>query len=583
MKKFFSLVLALVMALSLTTVAWGADMTEADIQNLLDAGGAVTLTGNATVTNGLVVAAGKTVVLDLAGNAVSMDTSAAPSALITNNGTLTIKDSVGGGKLSYKTSVWNSNQSTSTVVNADSGVLTVEGGLIENTTPAGGNQGATYAVDNYGVLTISGGTFTSNRIAVRQVDFNGGNANTVTIDGGTFTGGTAGLQVHLQNNSHSLTTVINGGTFNGTYAAYVQAVTDKVDSSNLDFEIAGGTYNGAVYLYNKNAGSDAYPLNVTVSGGTFNNEVYVYTKDSTSAAVAVPAISGGTFATDVSDYLAPGTVLDNGVVKSDISDAKTSYNNLYLKGTGKGDVITAYTVNLGYHAAVAPEYNTDGSLKTEGNVAYFVTDATAFPSKYVQVGTLAEADMVVYKDAEGKVVYMYLAAAEMVKYVGNGTAYADFGKACGQIPVTSPVYDKTATYYTWNGILYRAAKATETGDRGVMVAGKLVEVLTCGTVADLMNKHVALTTYVDGVATAIECKNCGMDAVKAPNYMSIPKNVQILSVGADYWYFPAAGGAVASTDKVVQSAETFDAGIAMYVGMSVMAAAGSAVVLKKKD
>ena len=33
----------------------------------------------------------------------------------------------------------------------------------------------------------------------------------------------------------------------------------------------------------------------------------------------------------------------------------------------------------------------------------------------------------------------------------------------------------------------------------------------------------------------------------------------------------------------VESAKTFDAGIAMYVGMSVMAAAGSAVVLKKKD
>ena len=35
-------------------------------------------------------------------------------------------------------------------------------------------------------------------------------------------------------------------------------------------------------------------------------------------------------------------------------------------------------------------------------------------------------------------------------------------------------------------------------------------------------------------------------------------------------------------DKV-ESPKTFDAGIAMYVGMSVMAAAGSAVVLKKKD
>ena len=48
----------------------------------------------------------------------------------------------------------------------------------------------------------------------------------------------------------------------------------------------------------------------------------------------------------------------------------------------------------------------------------------------------------------------------------------------------------------------------------------------------------------------------------------------------------AAGGSAAGSDAArdkVESAETFDAGIAMYVGMSVMAAAGSAVVLKKKD
>ena len=48
---------------------------------------------------------------------------------------------------------------------------------------------------------------------------------------------------------------------------------------------------------------------------------------------------------------------------------------------------------------------------------------------------------------------------------------------------------------------------------------------------------------------------------------------------------PSGGTVVTpSTDKTVTSADTFDAGIAMYVGMSVMAAAGSAVVIgKKKD
>ena len=48
------------------------------------------------------------------------------------------------------------------------------------------------------------------------------------------------------------------------------------------------------------------------------------------------------------------------------------------------------------------------------------------------------------------------------------------------------------------------------------------------------------------------------------------------------WYVIGTAAPVVDADKV-ESAQTFDAGIAMYVGMSVMAAAGSAVVLKKKD
>ncbi len=42
------------------------------------------------------------------------------------------------------------------------------------------------------------------------------------------------------------------------------------------------------------------------------------------------------------------------------------------------------------------------------------------------------------------------------------------------------------------------------------------------------------------------------------------------------------GGSTSTTDKPVKSADTFDAGIALYVGMSIVAAAGSAVVIGKK-
>ena len=69
--------------------------------------------------------------------------------------------------------------------------------------------------------------------------------------------------------------------------------------------------------------------------------------------------------------------------------------------------------------------------------------------------------------------------------------------------------------------------------------------------------------------------------VKFVNYdtNAAVKDYFIVLDGATDANTPAAPEA----SEKVESAETFDAGIAMYVGMSVMAAAGSAVVLKKKD
>ena len=63
--------------------------------------------------------------------------------------------------------------------------------------------------------------------------------------------------------------------------------------------------------------------------------------------------------------------------------------------------------------------------------------------------------------------------------------------------------------------------------------------------------------------------------LKAGSYVAAP--------GYGYVVLAATPAVDTDTTDKVESAETFDAGIAMYVGMSVMAAAGSAVVLKKKD
>ena len=90
-----------------------------------------------------------------------------------------------------------------------------------------------------------------------------------------------------------------------------------------------------------------------------------------------------------------------------------------------------------------------------------------------------------------------------------------------------------------------------------------------------------------GAITSVLCPDCKQTiAVYAKAGSFDGKEYKpAFTVGNVQYYFVAgevASAPVVDTEKV-ESAETFDAGIAMYVGMSVMAAAGSAVVLKKKD
>ena len=114
-----------------------------------------------------------------------------------------------------------------------------------------------------------------------------------------------------------------------------------------------------------------------------------------------------------------------------------------------------------------------------------------------------------------------------------------------------------------------------------------------------MDTVIVKDTDVKGVKVpvTVDCENCEK-TFKVVNALAFDNTwVEFVDyqnfdakVAKDYAgkYFvvletvPAASTPAVDGDKV-ESAETFDAGIAMYVGMSVMAAAGSAVVLKKKD
>ena len=144
----------------------------------------VDTTVNASIVNT------KNVTLDLNGKVVTRVQSAtvtANDALIVNKANLTIKDTEGNGKLSYKYAGEKKELSVSTISNQVGGTLTLISGTIENATAAD-NGSYAYAIDsltngNGGdvMVVIEGGKVVSNYMAIRQFVNSDTNTNTLII------------------------------------------------------------------------------------------------------------------------------------------------------------------------------------------------------------------------------------------------------------------------------------------------------------------------------------------------------------------------------------------------------------------
>ena len=248
----------------------------------------------------------------------------------------------------------------------------------------------------------------------------------------------------------------------------------------------------------------------------------------------------------------------------------------YTRGTGKTDVaVSENKVTFTFTPAKDPTV-TDGKTTAAGNVAYYTSGADN--KTYVAVGSLAEADLVVYDkkgaDNKGKDVMLYL--DEIIPTYIKAKVVT-FGEKCGDYEKPAS-FDSSKTYYVaeLNGTEYVYASATEaTGT--LMVAGKLVGVDNENAVVATKVQHTAVPTVKDGKITGYTCSKCKLAAVEAPNFASIPDGAQVI---AGNWYFPVTG-ATKPADGT-SSPKTFDAGIAMYVGMALTSVAGSAVVIGKK-
>ena len=168
----------------------------ADAATLADAianGGNIVLADDIALDSQIKIAKDNTVVLDLNGNTITgTDAATGSFGLFTNNGNLTIKDTVGSGAITLKAGNnrgWNAYSSV--ISNTVGGKFVLESGTIKH---LGGTDMA-YGIDNltngkgtYAETVINGGTVVSPYRAIRMF-LNGVEAqNILTVNGGTIKG-----------------------------------------------------------------------------------------------------------------------------------------------------------------------------------------------------------------------------------------------------------------------------------------------------------------------------------------------------------------------------------------------------------
>ena len=284
MKKVLATILALVMALSVTTMAWADDVAKigntgyATLKEAIEHvanGETIVLTANVNNGDGIVVASGKNFTLDFAGH------------------TYTITQNVVGS---------TGTESQCFQLLKDSTITMKDGAIVANC------AGAKMIIQNYCNLTLDNMKLDAT-VGTNNVEYVVSNncGNVVIKNGTTITAKTTGVAFDVY----------------GGFGDYGDV------SVTLE---AGATVNGKVEVARSSGNQNKNTL--TVTGGTVNGDLAVTPSEKTEVAV-----TGGTFSTDVKEYLAEGKILQKN------GDTYTAVTN---SGITSGTYTAKPTVPDGY-------------------------------------------------------------------------------------------------------------------------------------------------------------------------------------------------------------------------------------------
>lgn len=336
----------------------GGTFSDLSALDYLADGAKVTVKLAAETTKDVTIPAGANVTLDLNGYKLTN----VSGHTITNNGNLTVTGNGTVDNITHaKAALYNNTGATATL-NGGTFTRSAETGTAN---PNSANGNSWYTVKNYGTLTINNGVTVENKGSFSSAVVNGWydaskigtssepahNADAVlTINGGSISGG----KITVKNDDYGVLN-ITGGTFtqplDGLYCIYNANVT----------AISGGNVNGSVGNYN-GAITEANQCKFAISGGTYTSDPSAYVasgaiarKDGDTKFVVVEKanLTAGVYMSDPSSALAPGYV---------------SYKN-------SDDTYTVY-----YPVPVTPGNNNNSSSTTtknpDGSTTTTTTDKT---------------------------------------------------------------------------------------------------------------------------------------------------------------------------------------------------------------
>ncbi len=257
--------------------------------------------------------------------------------------------------------------------NADN-VVNIKGGTVYGYSPI---WIETWEEGQKATLNISGGTIntTSKSGATQVYNSSTGTATTINITGGTLNdaltvyAGTCNISGDaVINGTVRLkgTTSISGGTFNCDVISYLGKNTKKSEN----FTIADGTFANGVII------QDYYGLGKTtaISGGKFATGNYgsvyaVYYGEDKKWHYTPTCITGGTFNSDVSKYIATDKMLvknsDGAYVVTDVEKVTEKFDNDNITNEEKVDTINSVVISKNNTAVTEKVVETIKTLPVE--------------------------------------------------------------------------------------------------------------------------------------------------------------------------------------------------------------------------